>query len=162
MNAKKLFPLAALGALAFGTVVPHAQNSTQKIAYVDVQDVTRAHPQFGTLDAVNKQAEAALKPTRDQITAIQQKGQNATPAERQQYETLVKTYQANAKQWEEKVNAQSKPVIDAVNAAIATTAKAQGVTMVLNKTIAASSELVIYADPSMDLTAAVKTQLGKK
>ncbi|AFZ65920.1 OmpH family outer membrane protein [Deinococcus peraridilitoris] len=161
MKATKILPLAVIGALAFGTLAPQAQNTAQKMAYVDVQAVVKAHPQFGALDTLNKQAEAALKPTRDSITTIQNKGQNATAAERQQYDQLVKTYQTNAKTWEDRINAQNKPILESVNAAVATAAKAQGVTMVLDKNIAATSQLVIYADPSLDLTSAVTAQIKK-
>ncbi|WP_027480662.1 OmpH family outer membrane protein [Deinococcus pimensis] len=162
MKSTKLVPLAVLGTLAFGALAPHAQNTAQKLAYVDVQSVLKAHPKYGELDALNKQAQAALKPTQDKIAAIQQKGNNATAADRQTLDALAKTYQADAQKWQKQIQDKTDPVLAQVNTAVAATAKAQGVTMVLDKNIAATSGLVIYADEkSLDLTSAVSAQLKK-
>lgn len=162
MKSNKLIPLAVLGTIAFGALVPQAQTGTQKIAYVDVQTVVKAHPKFGEVDALTKQGQAALKPTQDKITAIQKKGTAATAADRQNLDTLVKTYQTEAQKWEKQVSDKNAPILKDVDAAVSAAAKAQGVTMVLDKTIAATSGLVIYADEkAMDLTGAVSTQLKK-
>jgi len=162
MKSNKLIPLAVLGTVAFGALVPQAQTGTQKIAYVDVQTVVKAHPKFGEVDALNKQAQTALKPSQDRITAIQQKGSNATAAERQTLDTLAKTYQADAQKWQKQIADKNAPILKDVDAAVSAAAKAQGVTMVLDKTIAATSGLVIYADEkAMDLTGAVSNQLKK-
>ena len=162
MNAKALFPLAALGALALGTLAPHAQTAPQKIGYVDVQAVLQASPKYGDVDALYKKSQADLKPATDQLKAIQDKGASATAAERQQYDTLLKTYQANAKKWEDQVNAKLTPLNADVNAAVSKVAQAQGFSMVLNKGVAAGSQLVIYADEkSLDLTPAVIAQIKK-
>ncbi len=162
MNAKALIPLAALGALASLATVPHAQNASQKIGYVDVQAVLQASPKYGEVDGLYKKSQTDLKPAADQLKAIQDKGTNATAAERQQYDTLLKTYQANAKKWEDQVNAKLTPINADVNTAVTKVAQDQGFSMVLNKGVAAGSQLVIYADEkSLDLTPAVIAQIKK-
>jgi len=156
MKSSKLVPLAVFGALAFGTLAPHAQNAGMKIGYVDVQALLKAHPKYGDVDTLNKQAQTALKPTADQLKAIQDKGQNASAAERQQYETLAKTYQTNAQKWQDQINTKLQPLTEDINKAVAATAAKQGFSMILDKNVAASSGLVIYADTkSLDLTDAV-------
>ncbi len=162
MKAQKLLALGVIGALAFGTLAPQAQTGTQKIGFVDVQAAVKAHPGFAAIDTLNKQAEAELKPTATQIQTIQQKGQNATAADRQQLETLSKTYQTNAAKWDKQIGDKTKPVIDEVNKAVGATAQAQGVSMVFDKAIAATSGLVIYADEkALDLTTAVVNRIKK-
>ena len=161
MKFVKLLPVAALGGLAFMTLAPHAQSTPQKIGFVDVQSVIKAHPRFAAYDTLYKQAQTALKPTTDQITALQNKGPSLTAAERQQLDTLAKTYQDSAKTWNDKVNQVYAPMVDDVNKAVAAAAKTQGFTVVMDKATAAQG-LVIYADGgSTDLTQAVLTQIKK-
>lgn len=161
MKPAALLPLAAFGLLAFGTLAPQAQTPTFKVGFVDVQTAAKAHPKYSEVDTVDKQAVAALTPTSNQIKAIQDKGANATAAERQQLDTLIKTFQADSKKWNDQINAKMNPINDDLDKAVAAVAKAQGFTIIMNRAVAGQG-LVIYADlPSSDLTQAVITQLKK-
>lgn len=160
MNVKPLLPVAAVAALASLALTPHAQNSAQKIGFVNVEQVVQASPAFAGLKDLQTKAAADLKPITDQLDAIQKKGAQASAADRQQYDTLSKTYEGKAKTWNDQIGEKQKPILAAVDAAVSATAKAQGVTIVMNKAVAAQSQLVIYADEgATDLTDAVKKNL---
>lgn len=160
MNVKHLLPVAAVAALAFGTLAPHAQNAPQKIGFVNVEQVVQASPAFAGLKDLQTKAQAELKPITDQLDAIQKKGAQATAADRQAYDTQSKVYESKAKSWNDQINEKQKPILAAVDAAVSATAKAQGVTIVMNKAVAAQSQLVIYADEgATDLTEAVKKNM---
>lgn len=162
MKIQALLPLAAVGALAFAALQPHAQTAPQKVGFVDVDKVIQADPGYATIADLQKKGQAELKPIEDQITAIQQKGQNASAAERQSYDTLTKTYDSKAKSWNDQVQAKLKPITDKIDKIMPTVAKAQGFSVVMSKAVAAQSNLVIYADPqSTELTDAVIAQLKK-
>lgn len=157
-----LLGAAALSAAAFtaGTTVPQAQNTAHKIGFVNVQTAIEAAPQYAAIRTAQQQAEAQLKPTVDQITALQPKMANntATAAERQQYNTLVQTYQTRSQQLNTQLDAQLQPVLTRVNAAVANVARAQGFTVVMDRAVAAQSGLVIFAnEQATDFTAAVVT-----
>lgn len=155
-----LLAAGALGAAAFtaGTTVPQAQATNHKIGFVNVQTVIEATPQYAPVRTLQQQAEAQLKPTADQITALQPKiaGNTATAAERQQYNTLVQTYRTRQEQFSTQINTQLEPILTRVNTAVANVARQQGFTVVMDRAVAAQSGLVIYAnEQATDFTAAV-------
>lgn len=163
MKAVKLLPVAAVASLAFVTLAPHAQTSApQKIGFVNVDAVYNAHPSWATFQKARTDAAAKLKPTEDQIRTLQAKGTNISAQERQNLDTLVKTYQTTQQQLTDDINKRLEPIDADVNKAIAAAAKAQGFTVVMNRAVAASSQLVIYADEqTTDFTQAVVNQIKK-
>jgi outer membrane protein len=131
------------------------------LCFVDAQRVLEAHPDGAKVIEARKRAEEELKPLQQQILALQQKiaAGSATAAERQQYETLVKSYQARTKALQDAQNKLLEPISKAVDAAISKVAPTRGCAVVLDRAIAASSGLVVYADPSTDITDAVIAEL---
>jgi outer membrane protein len=160
---KYLHIILAVAATAAFTV-PLAQTKATRIGFVTAQKVLENHPQGkGIVDQRTKATEE-LKPLQTQIVALQQKiqGGTATAAERQQYETLAKTYQARAKALQDKISKLLEPITKEVDLAVQKVAKAQGYVLVMDKAIAASSGLVIYADPDgTDLTDEVIAEVKK-
>lgn len=162
MKIQSLLPLAAVGALALVSVAPHAQTGAQKVGFVDVNKVVQADPGYPAIADLQKKGQADLKTISDQITAIQQKGANATAADRQNYDTLTKTYDQKAKSWNDQVQAKTKPILDKVDTAVGAVAKAQGFAILMDKSVAAQSNLVIYADTnSTEVTDQVIAQMKK-
>lgn len=155
MNLKTLAPLAVVAALGFGSLMPHAQTGAQKIGFVNVSEVLKAHPGNATIVALQAKEKAELDPMVAQIKAIQDKGAAATAAEKDQATQLLTTVQAKDKDYSAQIQKLVAPVETAVDAAVSSTAKAQGFSVIMDKGIAATSSLVIYADPSTDLTATV-------
>jgi outer membrane protein len=161
---KKILPIIAAIAVTAAFTVPLAQTRATRIGFVTAQKVLENHPQGkGVLDQ-RKKAEDELKPLQTQIVALQQKigAGSATAAERQQYETLVKSYQTRLKALQDRQNKLLEPITKEVDAAVAKVAKAQGYVLVMDRAIAASSGLVIYADPDgTDLTDEVIAEVKK-
>ena len=160
---KFLHIILAVAATAAFTV-PLAQTKATKIGFVTSSLVLQGHPQGKIVLDQRKKAEDELKPLLVQIQALQAKIQSgqATAAERQQYETLAKSYQARAKALQDKQTALLAPITKEVDAAVNKVAKAQGYVLVMDRAIAASSGLVIYADPDgTDLTDEVIAEVKK-
>ena len=102
----------------------------------------------------------------EKIRALQAKAATgaATAAERQQLDTLGKTYQATAKKWQEKIDKVIAPITKDVDAAVTSTAQDQGIAVVLDSVIAGprGTGLVVYADlKQTDLTDDVEKKLSK-
>ncbi|WP_424951899.1 OmpH family outer membrane protein [Deinococcus sp.] len=151
MNLKTLAPIAVVAALGFGTLTPHAQTAPQKIGFVNVPEVIKANPNSTAITTVQTKANTELGALDTQIKAIQAKGAGATAAEKEQATQLTATLTAKAKDYNDQINKLLAPI----DAAVSATAAAQGFSVIMDKSIAATSSLVIYADPSTDLTATV-------
>ncbi|GMA15089.1 cationic outer membrane protein OmpH [Deinococcus metallilatus] len=152
MNAKALAPLALVAAFGLGAVTPHAQTAPQKIGFVDVQKLLSAHPNDKDIKAIQDKANTELGALDQQIKAIDAKGASATAAEKQNRDALVKTIQAKAKAYDDQMKPKVDAVEKAVDAAVSSAAKANGYGIVMDRNVAASSGLVVYADNSTELT----------
>ena len=88
----------------------------------------------------------------------------ATNADRTAYSTAVKKYQTDSQSYDKQLKAAFVPLASKVNAAVASAAKANGYSVILDQRVAAGTKLVIYANANAtDLTAAVtaKVKSGK-
>lgn len=157
MNVKVLAPIAIVAALGFGSLAPHAQTAPQKIGFVNVGDVLKAHPGNAAVTALRTKGDAELAPIDAQIKAIQAKGTAATAAEKEQATLLVTNLNAKVKSYNDQITKAVAPIETAVDTAVSATAKAQGFSVVMDTVQAGPSGtgLVIYADGSTDMTAAV-------
>ncbi|WP_034357503.1 OmpH family outer membrane protein [Deinococcus phoenicis] len=152
MNAKALAPLAIVAAFGLGTLAPHAQTAPQKIGFVDVQKLLSSHPNDKDIQAIQQKANTELAPLDKQIKDIDAKGASATAADKQNRDALIKTIQAKAKTYDDQMKPKVAAVEKAVDTAVNSVAKANGFSIVMDRNVAASSGLVIYADPSTELT----------
>lgn len=152
ISPKALAPVAIVAAFGLGTLAPHAQTAPQKIGFVDVSKLLAAHPNDKDIKAVQAKADAELQGIDKQIKAIDAKGANATAAEKQQRETLVATIKAKADAYDKQINPKITAVEASVDTAVGAVAKANGYSIVMDKSVAAKSGLVIYADPTTELT----------
>ncbi len=152
---KKLLPIAVAVALTAAFTLPMAQTRATRIGFVNAQKVLQNHPQGAKVLDFQKKAQEELKSLSDQVQALQVKIANgtATAAERQKYETLVKTGQARQAALKAQVDKLLEPITKEVDAAVAKVGKAQAFVLVMDRAIASQSGLVIYADPEgTDLT----------
>ena len=147
--------------------IAHAQTTPPPLAggicFVNAQRILEAHPDGAKVLEARKRAEDELKPLQQQILALQQKisAGSATAADRQQYETLAKSYQSRTAALQDTQNKLLEPITRAVDTAVARVALTRGCSVVLDRAIAASSGLVVYADPSTDMTDAVIAEVRK-
>jgi outer membrane protein len=161
---KKIIPVLVAVALTAAFTLPNAQSKATKIGFVNAQKVLECHPDGKGVIAQRKKAEDELKPIQAQIQALQAKLQQntATAAERQQYDVLAKSYQARAKQLQDKFDKLLSPITKDVDVAVGKVAKVQGYVVVMDRLIASQSGLVIYADPEgTDLTDDVCAEVKK-
>lgn len=155
-----LAPALLVGGFALGSLTPHAQTAPQKIAFVNVAEVLKAHPDNAAVVAIKTKADAELKPLSDQIQALQAQGSKISAADKDKLTQLGATLQSKAKDYDAQIQAKVQPITEAVDAAVSTAAKANGVAVVMDA--ATAQGLVVFADPSTDLTDAVKAQVAKK
>lgn len=155
INAKILAPLALAAAYGLGTVAPHAQTTPQKVGFVDVSKLLAAHPGDKEIQAIQKKADDELTALDKQVKAIDAKGANASAAEKQTREQLVTTIRSKADAYDKQLAPKIAVVEKAVDTAINTVAKSNGFSIVMDRDVAAKSGLVIYADPTSELTDAV-------
>jgi outer membrane protein len=161
---KKFIPVLFAVALTAAFTLTQAQTKATKIGFVNAQKVLESHPDGKGVIAQRKKATDELKPIQDQIQALAAKIQQntATAAERQQYDVLAKSYQARAKQLQDKFDKLLAPITKDVDSAVAKVAKAQGYVVVMDRLIASQSGLIIYADPEgTDLTDDVAAEVKK-
>lgn len=152
MNVKALAPLAVVAAFGLGSLAPHAQNTPQKVGYVTVEKLLQAHPLNAEITAIQKKGETELAGLQKQVQAIDAKGANASANEKSVRADLVAKIQKRAKEYDAQIQPKAAQVEKAVDAAVSSVAKANGYSMVMNGTVAAGSNLVIYADTATDLT----------
>ncbi|AZI42304.1 OmpH family outer membrane protein [Deinococcus psychrotolerans] len=155
-----LAPALLVGGFALGSLTPHAQTAPQKIAFVDVSQVLKAHPDNAAVVALKAKADAELKPLSDQIQALQAQGSKISAADKDKLAQLSATISSKAKDYDNQIQVKVKPITEAVDTAVSTAAKANGVAVVMDA--ATAQGLVVFADPSTDLTDAVKTIVAKK
>ncbi len=149
---KKLFWQVLLG-LAFFAGVAQAQTTPPvpaTICFISAKKILAAHPQGAKVLEAQQKAQAELQELSDKVQALQTKIANntATPTERQQYETLVKTGQARQAALKTQIDKLLEPITKAVDLAVTKVALIRGCSVVLDRVIAAQSGLVIYVNPN--------------
>jgi outer membrane protein len=162
---KKLFWHVFFGLVFFASV---AQAQTTPLAPAPTAIcfvILEAHPQGAKVLEAQRKAQAELKDLSDKIQALQPKiaGGTATAAERQQYETLIKTGQARQAQLKTQIDKMLEPITKAVDAAVAKVAATRGCGLVLDRAIAAQSGLVVYVNPNstFDISEDVILEINK-
>ncbi|GGR84157.1 OmpH family outer membrane protein [Deinococcus sedimenti] len=155
ISAKLMAPVALATAFGLGMVAPHAQTTAQKVAFVDISKLLAAHSNAKAINDIKAKADAELGAIDKQIKAIDAKGTNASAAEKQTREALIKTIQAKAADYDKQIDPKVTEIEQAVDKAVSAVAKSNGYGIVMDMNVAARSGLVIYADDSTDLTSAV-------
>jgi outer membrane protein len=150
--------LLVMGGAAF------AQAKSTKLCFVQSQPILEAHADGPKVVTLKADAEKELKPILEQARGLQSKGSagSISAAGRQQLDTLAKTIQATQRKWQDRIDKLLKPIEVDIDKAIATTAKALGCNVVLDRLAARNSALVVYADDDLDITKDVIKTLGAK
>jgi outer membrane protein len=135
------------------------------ICFVTAQQVLQNHPQGTAVLEGQKKAQQELNTLAAQIQALQVKVANgsATAADRQQLETLIQTYQSRGEQLKRNIDKLLEPITEEVDEAIGQVAQTRGCALVLDRAIAGSSGLIVYANSTtVDITDDVIALLRKK
>ncbi|MEI6407827.1 MAG: OmpH family outer membrane protein [Bacteroidota bacterium] len=151
-----------------------ATGVAQKFGYCNAEGLLTQLPEVKAADSelqafqnqLTKRGQERVKALQDAAAELQRKKDQGTIAPKE-YDTQaakLKEEQESIAQYEQEVYQKLgkkreelfKPLLDKVNAAMATVAKANGFTLVFDT----SSNVVLYGDESLDVTKLVKAQLG--
>lgn len=157
-----LAPALLIGGVVLGSLAPRAQSAPQKVALINVAEILKASPDDAAVTALSQKRDADLGALDDQIQPLLKQGSQISPADKDKLNQLIAAAQSKSKDYDAQIDARLAPITQRANAAVAAAAKANGVAVVFNANTAQESGIVVYADPSVDLTDAVKAALAKK
>jgi len=163
MKRGLFFVPVLLGLLLGGWLLAQDKTVATRIGYIDTDAILQAHPSFSKVKEVQTQAQGELKPLQDQLKGLEAKvqGGTATAKDQQDYQALAKGYQDTLKKWQDKQNTVLDSITEQINGVVAKVAQEQGLALVMDKRVAGTSGLVVYADSSLDLTDAVVKAMPK-
>jgi len=156
--------LLALGALLLsGLPLAEKKAVATRVGFLDAETVIQAHPRYGEVAELQKLADAELKPLLEKLRPLEEKiaTGKATAKDREDYQVLSEAAKRVRDQWAPKIQEKLDPLIKEVDRVVAQVARDQGFAVVMNRRVAAASNLVVYADPETDLTQAVVEALKK-
>jgi len=156
--------LAAIAVLALASW-PLAQKKDvpSRVGFIDAETVIQAHPRYGEVAKLQEQADAELKPLIEKLRALEEKiaKGEATAKDREDYQVLTEAVKKVRDKWAPKIQEKLDPLIKEVDQVVAQVAQELGFAVIMNRRVAASSNLVVYADPNTDITQAVVEALKK-
>ena len=155
-------PALLIGGALLGSLTTRAQTAPQKVALINVAEILKASPDDAAVVALGQQRDAELGALDDQIQPLLKQGSQISPADKDKLNQLIGTAQSKSKDYDAQINAKLAPITQQANAAVAAAAKANGVAVVINANTAQQSGIVVYADPSADLTSTVKAAMTRK
>ncbi|WP_034383797.1 OmpH family outer membrane protein [Deinococcus sp. YIM 77859] len=156
-NAFLILPLALLA------TVPQAQQKTHRLGFVDVQQAVAALPGSSAYLNLSKKVDADLKARQQNIQTLAAKAASTrSAADRQALQKAQQSFLSAQKGYQQRLSTEFKPLASRINAAVASVARANGYTVVMDRRVAAQTSLVVYANnQDTDLTAAVVKALKK-
>lgn len=153
---------ASLAVSAAGAylLVPRAsaQAESTRIAYVDSGFVVSLHPSMATVDALVEQARSELGDLDRQLAALDSKARGGTQLSAQEnelFQVLLSTRSAVQTRYDTEINQAAAPALSAAQAAIASVARELDIAMVFEVNAGNDTGTIVYADPALDITAAV-------
>jgi outer membrane protein len=164
MNRNWLFFIVVAGLLLGGSLVAQNRPVPTRVGYVDAERIVQAHRDFRRVQEVRTQAERELRPIREQLQPLEAKlrAGTATAREQQDYRVLAQSLQEAGRRWTERSNAVLRPITEEIDQVIARVAQQQGFAIVLDKQVAATSGLVVYAAEELDITEAIIRALPRQ
>lgn len=135
-----------------------AQAASTRIAYVDSGFVVSLHPAMATVDALIENARAELGDLDRQLSTLDNKarsGAELSAQESELFQVLLSTRSAVQARYDDEINQAAAPALSAAQAAIASVAHDLDIGMVFEVNAANDTGTIVYADPALDITAAV-------
>lgn len=155
MRRLTLIGIAAAALLALFASNLTAQERSTRVVYVNSQEAIHAHPAGAQLETLRAQARSEIEGLVSSITALEQKaasGQQLTPDEADRYATLQSTIVAVDARYKDEIAAAAEPARAAVDQVLTQLAQELDYALVLDSLAAYETGLVVYADPSLDIT----------
>ncbi|GAA5531858.1 OmpH family outer membrane protein [Deinococcus aluminii] len=156
-NAFLILPLALLA------TVPHAQQRASRVGFVDVQQAVAALPGSSTYLNLTKKLDADLKAKQTNLQNLAAKAASTrSAADQQALQKAQQSFVSAQRDAQKRLEGEFKPLASRINSAVASVAKSNGYSVVMDRRVAAQSNLVVYANnAATDLTAAVVKALKK-
>jgi len=157
-RALLILPLALL------VTAPQAQQRKSRVGFVDVQQAVTALPGSAAYLKLSKSAEADLKAKQSNIQKLATRANTSRKAaDRQALAKAQQAFVSAQRGYQGRLATAFKPLATKVNGAVATAARSNGYTIVLDRRVAAQSKFVVYANTAAtDLTPAVIKVLKSK
>lgn len=155
MRRLTLIGIAAAALLAFAASTLTAQERPSRVVYINSQAAIAAHPAGAQIEALTNQARTEIEGLVSSISALEQKaasGQQLTPDEADRYSALQTSLVAVDSRYRTEIEAVAEPARAAVDQVLAELAVELNYTMVLDAVAAAEARIVVFADPSLDIT----------
>ncbi len=168
MKLNRLFPLALSAALGFtlnsalnGSF--HAQTAGGKVGFITADAALKAHPLNAQVEVIRTALQKEIAPAAKIITDLQNKGTAITATEKDVLTSTTKKAEDIRKKYSDQVAPLVEKINSDVNGVIKETATKQGFSILMDKGIAATSGLVVYADEKeLDLTDTVVAAVKAK
>ena len=165
MNKRIIFIFLGFSMLVSGLALAQANI---RIAFVNPNALLAAHPAGQAAADLIKQRDEELAGLFAEVQALQQKAETPegiSTEERGRATLLIRTIDEVRNRYTQDIQAASAPAVEAINAAVAAVAKANGYQLVLDGDLAGTTGigLVVYADPdyAVDITELVIAQMGQ-
>ena len=157
---RKAFLILPLALLAS---VPHAQQRGSRVGFVDVQQAVATLPGSSTYLSLSKKIDADLTKKQKRIQQLASRAAaSRSAADQRALQAAQRDLLATQKGHQSRLSTAFKPLASRINSAVASVAKSNGYSVVLDRRVAAQSRLVVYANTqATDLTAAVVKALKK-
>lgn len=143
--------------------MPHAAQTRARVGIVDVQQVVDALPGSAGYLSLSKRVDADLKGKQAKLQQLVARA-NASrgAADIQAAQKAQREFLSTQQSHQQRLATQFKPLASKINTTVANVAKGSGFTVVLDRRVAAQSNLVVYANTATtDLTPAVLRAIRK-
>ena len=155
MRRLTLLGIAAAALVALFASNLTAQDQPSRVVYLNSQAAIHAHPTGAQIETLMAQARADIDDLVARLTELDQKaanGQQLTPDEADRYRALQATLVSVDQRYRDEIEAAAVPAMEAVDTILAQLAQELNFSMVLDSVTAADLSLIVYADPSLDIT----------
>lgn len=162
---KRLTALGVVAVLAIFFAFSHlsGQSRDTKVVFVRSQTAILAHPAGAQVDELKQQAQTevdGLVASLRELDAKLAAGNELTAEENERYQALVTSINAVQDRYAQEIDAAARPAIEAVNGILADLAEENGYTIIMDADKARELDLVVYADPDLDITQMVVDRLN--
>lgn len=150
-------PILLILPLALIATVPHAAQTRARMGIVDVQQVVAALPGSASYLSLTKRVDADLQGKQAKLQQLVSRA-NASrrAADIQAVQKAQREFLSTQQSYQQRLNTEFKPLAGKINTTVANVARASGFTVVLDRRVAAQSNLVVFANTATtDLTPAV-------
>ena len=161
---KRFLPISLLVSLLSLFALGAAQDQPLNIAFVDAGAVLAAHPAGAQAQQLEEQARTELGEIQANVQPLLERlnaGEELSADERSNLDLSQRTYQETQQRYREEIQATIQPAEEAVDTIINEIAETNGYTLVLNRGVAQTSALVVYAAEGFpDITQQVIDQIN--